>query len=472
MRLVLRLGLAPSLVKASTAQPARCLSGTRPCRGRFDDKAKQLHQQSLNQEEQQVKIRRNQIRRNQIRRNQIRRNQIRRPWLRDGADRPPVEADAHARPQSEASAAQGKGKLLTTPTRLLKLILPLPVRVAKDDADEAMQPLALLVHPQQPLSYVERLIQAELPPVFDDEHGKEKVPRLYFKQQAGPPSDSHGHGAAPFGREGPDAEQVENWVRWSSSTEVGDFIRDAARGREFAIEVEGHGASVRVDVPSFQDRTYYMRLRLRKMGREMAALSSIKDECNKLAHRAARRLAQSGFVALSAWWLAVYYLTFMTEWGWDLVEPVTYLVGLTTIMAGYLWFLFINRDLSYRAAMNMTVSRRQQVLYDAKGFDPHRWQQLVDEANGLRREIRSVASEYDVDWDEAKDVGEEVAEVMEKERSMRRRKKKRKRSNSSRSSTRDDDDDDDEDDEDPDVAEDRAARNEGKKDEKKDRSTG
>lgn len=51
-----------------------------------------------------------------------------------------------------------KGKLLTTPSRMLKLILPLTTRDANDDRKD-VEPLALLVHPQQPLSYLERLIQ-------------------------------------------------------------------------------------------------------------------------------------------------------------------------------------------------------------------------------------------------------------------------------------------------------------------------
>lgn len=110
----------------------------------------------------------------------------------------------------------------------------------------------------------------------------------------------------------------------------------------------------------------------------------------------------------------------------DLVEPVTYLVGLTTIMAGYLWFLYISRDLSYKAAMNITVSRRQNALYEAKGFDLHRWESLVQEANSLRKEIKTIAVEYDVDWDEAKDVGDEVKNVLEKERGEKGGRRRRK----------------------------------------------
>lgn len=85
-------------------------------------------------------------------------------------------------------------------------------------------------------------------------------------------------------------------------------------------------------------------------------------------------------------------------------------------MGGYLWFLYISKDLSYKAAMNVTVSRRQSALYEARGFDHHKWEQLVQEANALRREIKVVAIEYDVDWDEATEVGDEVKEVLTEER--------------------------------------------------------
>lgn len=202
---------------------------------------------------------------------------------------------------------------------------------------------------------------------------------------------------------------------------MGDFIRDAARGREFAIEVEGYNLSMRVSVPSFNDRTYYLRMRMRRMSRQIEHLARIKAECDELAHKSAHRLAQGGFAAMAGWWGVVYYVTFQTDAGWDLVEPVTYLVGLSTIMGGYLWFLYISKDLSYKAAMNITVSRRQNALYESRGFEMQRWEHLVQETNALRREIRTIASEYDVDWDEMKDMAgsKQVKKALEKDRQKR-----------------------------------------------------
>lgn len=352
------------------------------------------------------------------------------------------------------------GRLLTTPTRLLKLILPIPFHPEQEHInaeapkkskwkDEAVEPLALLIHPQQPLSYLERLIQAEIPPL--QVKGREKLPEIVFRAEAdyggrnkGKESEdaeesdvSNVASYSGLGHEGPSKDETR-WVRWSGSTEIGDFIRDAARGREFAVSIEGHGEELRVAVPSFKDRTYYMRSTLRRMSREIDQMARVKRECDLLAHKGAHALAKGGFAALAGWWGFVYYVTFHTEMGWDLVEPVTYLAGLATIMGGYLWFLFISRDLSYKAAMNITVSRRQNALYQERGFDPQRWEQVVHDANGLRREIKIAAQEYGVEWDEMKDLGgEEVKEALEEERNSKKKKQ---------AEDEDEDDDTDEDD--------------------------
>jgi hypothetical protein len=229
-----------------------------------------------------------------------------------------------------------------------------------------------------------------------------------------------------------------NFVRWSPSTEIGDFIRDAARGKEFAVDIEGAPEAIYVGVPSFSDRTYYLRMRLRKISKRISNMADVKQECDELAHRGAKQVARLGFGGLLGWWGAVYYCTFLTDLGWDVMEPVTYLVGLSGLIGGYLWFLYHNREVSYKSAMNLTVSRRQSKLYKAKGFDLASWEMLIEEGNRLRREVKLVAEEYDVEWDEMKDEGEEkVRKALQHER---------KKSDGEKSNKKDKDDDDEKDD--------------------------
>ena len=75
--------------------------------------------------------------------------------------------------------------------------------------------------------------------------------------------------------------------------------------------------------------------------------------------------------------------------------------------------------------MNLTISRRQTKLYADKGFDLQKWEALVDEANGYRREIKQIANEYDVEWDEMEDEKDErVVEAMAKVRRERKKETK------------------------------------------------
>ncbi|RDW68262.1 hypothetical protein BP5796_08919 [Coleophoma crateriformis] len=426
--------------------------------------------------------------------------QTRTPWHREGSDKPPVK-------RMRRAGAMTKGKLLTTPSRLLKLILPLTTLDKNSDRKD-IEPLALLVHPQQPLSYLERLIQSELP-MIKKKDGSEKNPDVYFRAEdsaqdkiktgrdyeqdveneegsdeqmvdgkivklgkikndsdtstetlesglRGGPGEGGVESYSGKGREGTaTGPENQKFVRWSSSTEIGDFIRDAARGAEFAVEIEGAPNEIRVGVPSFNDRTHYLRVRLRKASRRLANYASIKKECDMLAHRSAQWLAMGGFGLMMTWWLGTYYFTFMTDYGWDTMEPITYLAGLSTIMTGYLWFLYHNREVSYRSALNLTVSRRQNTLYASKGFDLDKWQQLIEEANSLRKEIRMIAQEYDVEWDEKQDeTSEEVHNAMKEERAKRKKKSK--------------EEDDDDDDDDDSASSDRGNKKEEKKESKKD----
>ena len=77
------------------------------------------------------------------------------------------------------------------------------------------------------------------------------------------------------------------------------------------------------------------------------------------------------------------------------------------MIAGYCWFLYHNREVSYRSALEFTISRRQSKLYQAKGFDLAKWEALVEEGNQLRKEIKAIAEEYDEDWDEKVDEQDE-----------------------------------------------------------------
>lgn len=341
-----------------------------------------------------------------------------------------------------------------------------------------IEPIAILVHPQQPLSYLERLIQSEVPPIDGEtikrppavsfialQHEDNAIkPRKRVEDgldigAIGNDANQQPGSGAPIERRrrsreedvetysyprktdsslGPLNGGPENFVRWSQATEVGDFIRDAARAREFIITIEGAPAGlgqIRVTVPSFNERTYFLRMRLRKLSQRIQSIAEIKHKCDAMAHRGAQRVAIGGFGILATWWFTVYKLTFETDLGWDTMEPVTYLVSLSTLMGGYLWFLYHNREISYKSALDFTVSARQRKLYQQHNIDLQLWESLIDEGKTLRREIKSIAAEYDAEWDERVDEQDErVTQALRSEPKKDDRKKS--------SSDKDGDDDD------------------------------
>lgn len=142
---------------------------------------------------------------------------------------------------------------------------------------------------------------------------KDKKPQAKDTLRGGP-GEGGVESYSGAGHEG-SSPKDQKFVRWSSSTEIGDFIRDAARGAEFIVEIESSANEIRVGVPSFRDRTHYLRIRLRKAARKLDSMASVKEECDKLAHRSAQRLALGGFGVLLSWWMGTYYFTFLTDYG-------------------------------------------------------------------------------------------------------------------------------------------------------------
>ncbi|CCM06176.1 uncharacterized protein FIBRA_08418 [Fibroporia radiculosa] len=272
------------------------------------------------------------------------------------------------------SLTEGKGKLSPTSSHLFKLILPLGhVHARRQGVNgKPPPPTIFLLHPSQPLSHISRLILASLAPA---------TPTISFR------------GITPRGHN----------FQWADSTDVGGFIRDAARATEFSICIGGDGAkaddeklqtTIHVEVPTFADRTRYLRRRLKAIEKELRGMEDLKRSCDVEAHRGARRMAIGGLGGLVLYWGAVARLTFW-DLGWDIMEPVTYLSGLSMVIIGYLWFLYQGREVSYSSVLQRSVSARRDALYKSRGLDIDQWLDLVSEARAVRKEIGTIAEDYD-----------------------------------------------------------------------------
>ncbi|EJD02742.1 uncharacterized protein FOMMEDRAFT_167913 [Fomitiporia mediterranea MF3/22] len=257
---------------------------------------------------------------------------------------------------------------------------------------EGPQRVIFLLHSGQPLSYVSNLIRAEGPEAKsgtqsskhdkpDESEGQSKV----MPNQLGDPSITF-------------HTSLKSRRRWSPATGVGDFLREAARVGSFTIAIGDR--KVNVNVPTFEERTRFLRASLREKTKRIERLAHVKDECDRIARRATQRYAFAGAGIMTSWWLTVGLLTFKTSLGWDVMEPVTYLTGFGMVIGSYLWFLWHNREVSYRTVMTETTSRRQHMLYSEQGFNVDAYHELISEAKALRRAIKRVAWDYELDWDQ------------------------------------------------------------------------
>ncbi|KAJ6625116.1 hypothetical protein B0H10DRAFT_1942720 [Mycena sp. CBHHK59/15] len=277
---------------------------------------------------------------------------------------------------------EGKGKLSPTASHLFKLILPLGMlsvndnkcTVSKGKAKKGIPPTVILLHPSQPLSHVSRLILASLAPA---------TPNISFRSSSA------------------SGQQFQ----WSDSTDIGDFLKDAARAAKFSICIgyvpspstnsgDASETMIDVEVPTLADRTRFLRWRLDHVTGQLTSMEDLKRACDREAHRGARRMATAGFGVLTMYWGTVARLTFW-DYGWEVMEPITYLSGLSTVMAGYLWFLYQGREVSYSSVLDQSISARREALFKARGFDIERWMDLVTEAKGLRSEIRRISEDYE-----------------------------------------------------------------------------
>lgn len=109
----------------------------------------------------------------------------------------------------------------------------------------------------------------------------------------------------------------------------------------------------------------------------------------------------------------------------DVMEPITYLSGLSTVICGYLWFLYQGREVSYSSILSRSISTRREALYKSRGLDIERYVDLIAEEKAIRREISKIAEDYDEVRSERREEEQKVTEAEEsgEDENERRRNK-------------------------------------------------
>lgn len=248
--------------------------------------------------------------------------------------------------------------------------------------------VVLLVNPKNTLSALSRLIQAELPPLASD---PSKAPRVIFKAPE--------HSRIGSIRRGS--------TRWGSSIEVGNFVKDAAREKEFIIEIED-AEDIVISVPSFLERSQTTRDQLRKTTKEIEIMGRLREQCDK----ALRNRVNMAIVGMVGWLVGVYSLMLNSgflvcfpsfKFGYGiLLTPGQWSVAPNVIFAA-LWAT-VALWLYFGTFGPTTSENRQRKLYESRGFNQEQWARLLDVGRALRKEVLDIAEQYGEKWDEKRDL--------------------------------------------------------------------
>jgi len=101
------------------------------------------------------------------------------------------------------------------------------------------------------------------------------------------------------------------------------------------------------------------------------------------------------------WWMkgALVYLTIQfgilarmvwIDFNWDIMEPITYFVGVFTLMGGYIFFVLYGEDYTYKALENRQRLLALKKLYISKEFNWQKWNTLHQQVEGLKKLLGGV----------------------------------------------------------------------------------
>lgn len=75
------------------------------------------------------------------------------------------------------------------------------------------------------------------------------------------------------------------------------------------------------------------------------------------------------------------------DFNWDIMEPISYFVGLGTTCGAYWYFILFKQDYTYDVLEEREKLKKLRKLYIKNEFDYHRWNDLNSQVIRLAHEI-------------------------------------------------------------------------------------
>lgn len=139
---------------------------------------------------------------------------------------------------------------------------------------------------------------------------------------------------------------------------------------------------------SKQDGTHLAALA--RVEQEIAPLDAEKLQYDMIAHKHANRLMY-GLLAYLLLQFGVLADMVWIDFNWDIMEPITYFVTLTTVIGGFSFFIKSKQDYTYPALAQRFANAKRRKLYIANRFDYQTWNALDQERTSLLTKLGAHA---------------------------------------------------------------------------------
>jgi len=132
-----------------------------------------------------------------------------------------------------------------------------------------------------------------------------------------------------------------------------------------------------------------LQKQLDKLLPQYHSLNQTKLELDKKAEKWSKRCMFGTFVLLSVQFSILASMVWVS-FNWDIMEPVTYFVGVFTLMGGYSFFVLCGEDYTYKALQDRLRMRILRNYYISKEFNWKKWKALHDQVEVHRKLIGGV----------------------------------------------------------------------------------
>jgi hypothetical protein len=130
-------------------------------------------------------------------------------------------------------------------------------------------------------------------------------------------------------------------------------------------------------------------MRYERATAELLILQSQKTQLDAQALRYPDVLMAAGFAWLCGQTALLFYWVYC-QFDWNLVEPITYLLGYSVTWLSVAVFFTTGEEFTFDNIRQMIIARRRKKLYARSGFDEAKYEELV----GTVRELEKTLDTY------------------------------------------------------------------------------